>query len=51
MATKDQVGVGAVYQAALIAQNVGGSMMSLCNSIGTLIDHLQLLHRRGLHQP
>ena len=40
VATKDQVGAEAVYQAALIAQNAGGGMMSLCNSIGTLIDHL-----------
>jgi hypothetical protein len=40
VATKDQVGAGAVYQAALIAQNSGGGMMSPCNSIGTLIDHL-----------
>ena len=40
VATKDQVGAGAVYQAALIAQNAGGGMMSPCNSIGTLIDHL-----------
>ena len=40
VATKDQVGAGAVYQASLIAQNAGGGMMSLCNSIGTLINHL-----------
>jgi hypothetical protein len=40
MATKDHVGAGAVYEAALIAQNAGDGIVSLCNSIGTLVDHL-----------
>jgi hypothetical protein len=40
MATKDHVGAEAVYRAALIAQNAGGSIVSLYNFIGTLVDHL-----------
>jgi hypothetical protein len=40
VATKDHVGAGAVYEAALIAQNAGGGITSLSNSIGRLVDHL-----------